>query len=52
MRHDPAATKCMCIDCLIERLSIGAGLADIKERGIYANLHDLERDMLRRRRKR
>jgi hypothetical protein len=33
------------IDALIERSSIGAGIADIKKRGIHAHLVDLEREM-------
>jgi hypothetical protein len=36
-------------DALIERSSIGAGIADIKKRGIEAHLVDLEREMRSRR---
>lgn len=41
---------CPCIDCLIARSSIGAGLADIARRGITAHAKDLERKQRRRRR--
>lgn len=37
---------------LIARSSIGAAIADIKERGIEAHLLDLEREMTPRRRRR
>lgn len=39
------------IDELISRSSIGAGLRDIKERGIDAHLVDLEREMHPRRKR-
>jgi hypothetical protein len=44
-------TKRLEFDDLIDRSSIGAGLRDIKERGIDAHLADLEREMRPRRRK-